>query len=92
VSKEPKTTVAPASRPRFGELNIRNRARTRGVFWQGEYYDHLIRNEPEFERAAVRYAAANPAKANLKAWKWVWVRGRDGRATAAEDGGATQIA
>jgi REP element-mobilizing transposase RayT len=59
-----------------------------GVFWQREYYDHLIRNEEEFERSIV-YVGENPAKANLKNWKWVWVRGRDTRATAAEDGGAT---
>jgi menaquinone-specific isochorismate synthase len=60
-----------------------------GAFWQREYYDHLIRSEEEFERA-VRYVAENPAEANLKHWKWVWVRGRDARATAAEDGGATR--
>jgi len=62
---------------------------THGAFWQREYYDHLIRSEEEFEHA-VRYVAENPAKANLKHWKWVWVRGRDARATAAEDGGATK--
>lgn len=28
--------------------------KTRGPFWQREYYDHLLRNEAEFERA-VRY-------------------------------------
>jgi REP element-mobilizing transposase RayT len=60
----------------------------RGAFWQREYYDHLIRGEDEFERA-VGCVAENPAKANLKRWKWVWVRGRDARATAAGDGGAT---
>jgi REP element-mobilizing transposase RayT len=58
-----------------------------GAFWQREYYDHLIRGEEGFERA-VRYVAENPSKANLRHWKWVWVRGRDARATAAEDGGA----
>lgn len=63
----------------------------RGTFWQREYYDHLIRNDQEFERA-IRYVAENPAKANLRGWKWLWVRGRDARSTAAEDGGATQIA
>jgi REP element-mobilizing transposase RayT len=63
----------------------------RGAFWQREYYDHLIRGEEEFERA-VRYVAENPDKANLKHWRWVWVRGRDARATAAEDGGATKTA
>jgi REP element-mobilizing transposase RayT len=61
-----------------------------GPFWQREYYDHLIRSEEEFGRA-VRYVAENPAKANLRNWKWVWVRGRDARATAAGDGGATEL-
>ena len=58
-------------------------------FWQREYYDHLLRNEGEFERA-IRYVADNPIKAKLKVWKWVWVCGRDARTTAAEDGGATK--
>ena len=61
----------------------------RGTFWQREYYDHLIRNESEFEHS-IRYVAENPEKANLKDWKWVWVCGRDARTTAAEDGGATK--
>ena len=61
----------------------------RGTFWQREYYDHLIRDEGEFERA-IRYVAENPEKAKLRDWKWVWVRGRDAPATAGEDAGATK--
>ena len=53
----------------------------RGSFWQREYYDHLIRNEGEFERA-VQYVAENPEKAGLKNWRWVWVGGRDAHPTA----------
>ena len=60
-----------------------------GTFWQREYYDHLIRNENEFERA-MNYVADNPAKASLREWKWVWVCGRDAPTTAAGDGGATK--
>jgi REP element-mobilizing transposase RayT len=68
-----------------------------GTFWQREYYDHMIRSDEDFERA-LQYIAENPEKANLKYWKWIWVRGRDARAawpeltegTAAEDGGATK--
>jgi len=59
-----------------------------GMFWQREYYDHLIRDQAEFEHA-LGYVAENPEKAKLKDWKWVWVCGRDARTTAAEDGGAT---
>ena len=66
-----------------------NRAlRLRGAFWQREYYDHLIRDQGELDRA-IRYVAANPEKAKLEQWRWVWVCGQDARTTAAEDGGAT---
>jgi len=62
--------------------------RTKGSFWQREYYDHLVRDEGEFDRV-VRYVADNPLKAGLQEWPWVWVWGQDAPTTAAEDGGAT---
>ena len=43
-----------------------------GDFWQAEYYDHLIRDEADFVHA-VGYVLANPAKAGLVDWPWVWV-------------------
>ena len=42
-----------------------------GVFWQREYYDRLIRDGEELERA-VRYVVGNPEKAGLTDWPWVW--------------------
>ena len=48
-----------------------------GAFWQREYYDHLIRNENEFQRA-IQYVAENPVKPGLKNWPWVWVWSQDG--------------
>jgi len=54
-----------------------------GAFWQREYYDHLVRNEGELERA-IHYLEDNPEKANLRDWRWVWVCGQDARTTAAE--------
>ena len=51
-----------------------------GTFWQREYYDHLIRDENEFEHA-VRYVRENPEKARLQNWGWVWVGGRDAHPT-----------
>jgi REP element-mobilizing transposase RayT len=42
-----------------------------GEFWQREYYDHLIRNEAEFDRT-MQYVMENPSKAGLKDWPWVW--------------------
>ncbi len=56
---------------------------TSGVFWEREYYDHLVRDGSEFARA-VQYVADNPSKAGLRDWPWVWVRGRDAHGTAGE--------
>jgi len=61
---------------------------THGTFWQREYYDHLLRDDAEFERA-VKYVVENPVKAGLNDWEWVWVRGQGARATAGEGAGAT---
>jgi REP element-mobilizing transposase RayT len=55
--------------------------RVQGRFWQRDYYDHLLRNENEFERA-IRYVVENPVKAGLEGWQWVRMRGRDALATA----------
>jgi REP element-mobilizing transposase RayT len=41
-----------------------------GEFWQAEYYDHLIRDEADFDHS-VRYVLDNPIKAGLRNWKWV---------------------
>ncbi len=41
-----------------------------GEFWQDEYYDHLVRNESDFERQ-VRYVLENPSKAGLSNWSWL---------------------
>jgi REP element-mobilizing transposase RayT len=41
-----------------------------GEFWQAEYYDHLIRDEADFNHA-VKYVLDNPIKAGLRNWKWV---------------------
>jgi putative transposase len=43
----------------------------KGQFWHREYYDRLIRNADEFNRA-IRYVLENPTKANLNNWPWVW--------------------
>jgi REP element-mobilizing transposase RayT len=42
------------------------------VFWEQEYFDHLIRSEEEFCRYT-EYVATNPERAGLHGWKWVWV-------------------
>ena len=50
--------------------------RRKGEFWQPESYDHLIRDQEDFNHA-VAYVLSNPIKAGLYDWKWVG-RGRDG--------------
>jgi REP element-mobilizing transposase RayT len=61
-----------------------------GAFWQREYYDRLIRDGDELERA-LRYVARNPERAGLKGWRWVWSAGVDARTTAGLETGATNF-
>ncbi len=49
---------------------INNLIGARGTFWQSEYYDHLVRDEAEFQHY-VKYTLQNPAVAGLRDWKWV---------------------
>lgn len=44
-----------------------------GEFWQREYYDHLIRDARQFDRA-MRYIRENPKRAGLNDWPWIWYR------------------
>jgi REP element-mobilizing transposase RayT len=45
----------------------------KGTFWEQESYDHVVRDEAEFERV-VRYTLNNPVKAGLvQEWReWPW--------------------
>jgi putative transposase len=51
----------------------------RGTFWQRESYDHVVRNNAEFDRI-VKYVLNNPVKAGLvKEWHdWKWSYQREG--------------
>jgi REP element-mobilizing transposase RayT len=42
----------------------------RGVIWQREYFDRVIRSPQEFS-ATRAYIRANPSRAGLVKWKWV---------------------
>lgn len=42
----------------------------RGVIWQREYFDRLIRNAEDYPNT-VAYIRSNPAKAGLRDWPWV---------------------
>ncbi|MBX9790437.1 MAG: transposase [Pirellulales bacterium] len=41
-----------------------------GTLWQKESYDHLIRDEDDYNHA-IEYVLENPVVAGLKNWKWV---------------------
>ena len=62
----------------------------KGQFWQREYYDRLIRNGDELNRA-IKYVIENPAKAGLKNWTWVWSADGDVRTTAGQEASATNL-
>lgn len=51
-----------------------------GAFWQAESYDHVIRDEEEWQRI-VWYVLNNPVKANLvrdwREWPWTYFKYRD---------------
>ncbi len=59
-----------------------------GAFWQREYYDRLIREDGELDRA-INYVLSNPERAGLLEWKWVWSAGLEARTTAGLETGAT---
>lgn len=48
-----------------------------GQFWQHESYDHVVRDDGEFDRV-VNYVLQNPVKAGLvqqwQEWRWTWKR------------------
>jgi REP element-mobilizing transposase RayT len=44
--------------------------RRSGIFWQREYFDHLVRSESHLLKF-VRYIEQNPQKAGLQNWPWV---------------------
>ncbi len=56
--------------------------RRTGAFWQSEYYDHLIRDQEDFDHQ-VNYVLSNPNKAGLSDWPWVGAKidnhGQDAR-------------
>jgi len=58
-----KSFTSKAANKRLGRM---------GEFWQGESYDHLIRDGEQLNRA-IRYTAENPAKAGMNNWPYVYV-------------------
>jgi REP element-mobilizing transposase RayT len=48
----------------------------RGRLWEPEYFDHLVRNGDSLDKF-IRYIEANPVKARLGDWPWVYVAPAD---------------
>ncbi|MCL2700057.1 MAG: class I tRNA ligase family protein, partial [Phycisphaerae bacterium] len=62
-----------------------------GTLWQDEYYDHLIRDEEDFNHA-INYVAQNPGRIGLQNWPFVGgnaQRGRDALETRGQDARVT---
>ncbi|HWA83090.1 MAG TPA: DNA polymerase III subunit alpha [Fimbriimonadaceae bacterium] len=55
---------------RFSAREINKRQGCSGELWQSEYYDHLVRDEKDYDRCSA-YILDNPAKAGLAEWRWV---------------------
>ena len=53
----------------FTAHEAKKRLQFDGEFWQGEYYDHLIRSEDDLSHS-VHYAWTNPEKAGFSNWNW----------------------
>ncbi len=45
-----------------------------GKFWEEEYFDHIVRNDEELVHT-IAYIVANPVKAGLRDWPFVWEAG-----------------
>lgn len=62
---------------RYTALHANELLARKGDFWQHESYDHVVRDEQEYNRI-VMYVLNNPVKAGLvsrpKDWKWSYCR------------------
>jgi putative transposase len=56
---------------RFTAVRLNRALGRRGRFWQVDGFDHLVRDEVQFEKFR-RYIADNPRRAGLKAGEYLW--------------------
>ncbi|CAN5894980.1 hypothetical protein BH11VER1_BH11VER1_01910 [soil metagenome] len=54
----------------FSAKEINKKLNRTGELWQKESYDHIIRDEADYQ-SQVEYVLDNPTKAKLKDWKWL---------------------
>jgi REP element-mobilizing transposase RayT len=53
----------------FSALMANRLLQRRGIFWQREYFDHLVRNERSLLKI-LHYVRENPTRAGLPNWPW----------------------
>ncbi|MBO0720534.1 MAG: hypothetical protein J2P41_06920 [Blastocatellia bacterium] len=79
ASRNPPLAKIMKSLKGYSAWEANNALGRRGPFWQQESYDHIVRNNKEYERI-VRYVLNNPVKAGLikdwREWKWIYQRER----------------
>lgn len=77
ISKNPPLDKIMKSLKGFSAWEANGALGRRGVFWQEESYDHVVRDASEFNRI-VKYVLDNPVKAGLvedwRQWKWSYRR------------------
>ena len=77
LSKEPPLDVIMHSLKSYTANEANKLLGRSGAFWETESYDHVIRNEAEYQRIQ-NYVVKNPVKAGLvtdwREWPWSWKR------------------
>jgi REP element-mobilizing transposase RayT len=77
ISKNPSLDAIMKSLKGYTAWESNRALGRKGTFWEQESYDHVVRDEAEFERV-VRYTLENPVKAGLvkgwREWKWSYRR------------------
>src|SRR5262249_42737777 len=77
VSKNPPLDRVMKSLKGYSAWEANGAIGRRGAFWQRESYDHVVRDNAEFDRI-VKYVLNNPVKAGLvkewQGWKWSYWR------------------
>jgi REP element-mobilizing transposase RayT len=77
VSRNPPLDVIMKSLKGYTAWECNRVLQRKGTFWQSESYDHIVRDDGEFQRI-VDYVLKNPVKAGLvknwRDWKWNYQR------------------
>jgi REP element-mobilizing transposase RayT len=77
VSKNPPPNAIMKSLKGYSAWDANRVLDRKGTFWEKESYDHVVRDDQEFDRI-VKYVLNNPVKAGLvkdwQQWQWSYLR------------------